>query len=175
MVVTASTENRFGSSFDAYASSTSSSPARGNHGADSSMPVNPLNVAPQALPASPQEEEIQECPICLESLDGPAQGEIPLSADLTKTKCNHLFHKFCLQDLMIQRKPCPLCRAPLDQRNICHLVKDATDNVLAGVGRVGSAAWKIAKLGVESIINTSRCGCYDDIPVASDDIFLSSV
>ena len=127
---------------------------------------------PTYVSSSPvQSEEENDCSICWDPLNGPAQGNSLLSAVLKKTDCAHWFHEFCLNEWMTKQKTCPNCRASLDQRKICRLVKEATDSVLTGVDRLGSAAWKIAKLGVESLLNTSRCGCYDDIPVASEVIF----
>lgn len=44
-----------------------------------------------------------ECPICLE----------PLDEQITTTlKCNHLFHKVCIDTWLRESAICPLCRAP---------------------------------------------------------------
>lgn len=48
-----------------------------------------------------------ECSICLEELT-PANN-LPVSS----TKCGHLFHKACINDLVTQAGNCPQCRCSL--------------------------------------------------------------
>ena len=58
-----------------------------------------------------------------------------LSTEMTtSTKCQHTFHSKCLQPILSDNKPCPLCRAPLTD------VDEGKDGNADGQTNPGNAA-----------------------------------
>ena len=55
--------------------------------------------------------DCETCPICLDDLD--------IEKDITVLKCNHRYHKLCI-DLWFKKKQiCPLCRTPYFENYNC--------------------------------------------------------
>ena len=54
------------------------------------------------------EFENDACSICLDELYSDENGD-----DIIQIKCNHMFHKRCLDDWIEQQKNCPLCKVEL--------------------------------------------------------------
>ena len=81
-------------------------------------------IPPNAPIAIPDRSEIEsaECAICRENDCNPA----PL---MTTTTCNHTFHKICLDNWLIAKNTCPMCRVVLSNR-----AADPIDQVTRHVG-----------------------------------------
>jgi len=61
----------------------------------------------------------EDCAICRESLNHPAIGYESNRYEkrddyfaVWKGKCNHVFHKYCIQKWLQTRYVCPLCNLP---------------------------------------------------------------
>jgi len=63
----------------------------------------PAHIKNMILEFSEKAKQVMECPICMEVMNAQKM--------TTLTKCGHLFHKECLDDV-ISRK-CPICRHDL--------------------------------------------------------------
>ena len=48
-----------------------------------------------------------ECPICKNNIDEPAIGSNTINICISK--CNHAYHKECIDQWIIRRRTCPLC------------------------------------------------------------------
>lgn len=58
-------------------------------------------------PTPEKENDRVDCVICLCSLN-------KIDSDISETKCKHLFHRSCLDEMKSKSKSqCPICRAPL--------------------------------------------------------------
>jgi hypothetical protein len=55
----------------------------------------------------------QECVICLEPLSQLPGDPETVTGSIFRTPCNHMFHKKCLKDWMVEKNQCPNCRAAL--------------------------------------------------------------
>ena len=77
--------------------------------------------APIAIPDR-SETESADCAICRDNDCNPA----PL---MTTTICNHTFHKICLDNWLIAKNTCPMCRAVLSNRAV-----EPTERVTHHVG-----------------------------------------
>ena len=53
-----------------------------------------------------EQEEADECPICLDALDTTAT-----------LVCGHIFHRACIDDWATTQATCPCCRVPLEITN----------------------------------------------------------
>ena len=51
-----------------------------------------------------------ECPICLENCN---------HTNITKTACNHVFHKDCLAKWLRMNNKCPMCKCMLYSKIYC--------------------------------------------------------
>ena len=81
-------------------------------------------IPPNAPIAIPDRSEIEsvDCAICRENDCNPA----PL---MTTTICNHTFHKICLDNWLIAKNTCPMCRAVLSNRAV-----ESTERITRHVG-----------------------------------------
>ena len=72
-------------------------------------------IPPNAPTAIPDRSEIEpvDCAICRDNDRNPA----PL---MTTTICNHTFHQICLDNWLIAKNTCPMCRAVLTNRAVEH-------------------------------------------------------
>jgi len=68
-----------------------------------------MNIYPMKLQQKENSKEIKECTICLDDI-GLKSGE-----NVTKTICNHYFHKQCLSGWIDgeKKETCPNCRAKI--------------------------------------------------------------
>ena len=57
----------------------------------------------------PQEEDIAECPVCLDPLS---------NQPTTKLKCDHIFHITCIDEWKERSNTCPMCRKAIDITNM---------------------------------------------------------
>lgn len=65
------------------------------------------------------ENEGEECPICLDNLNSKNTKTLP---------CNHKFHKLCLDTWLKRKNICPLCRFPLAYIYKCKYLKNSFFN-----------------------------------------------
>lgn len=61
-----------------------------------------------------------ECPICLDGI---------IEVDLSVIKCNHMFHKECIDKWFKKSHRCPLCRDSLFNLNLSEREKNYWKNV----------------------------------------------
>eukprot|EP01043_Picozoa_sp_COSAG02_P066751 COSAG02_NODE_10489_length_1931_cov_1.067686_2_plen_62_part_01 len=59
------------------------------------------------MPQPEEEEEGQQCSICLAEID-------PLANDATTAPCGHTFHTTCLDQALQVNNLCPNCRTPVN-------------------------------------------------------------
>lgn len=83
--------------------------------------------------------DIPECAICLDDVEDNS----------LKTKCNHLFHKGCIQDWIKKHNNCPMCRAenPLEKKEIAPL--EVIENKTVEVNNTAS---KISKFLIAGFV-----------------------
>ncbi|XP_030540490.1 RING-H2 finger protein ATL66 [Rhodamnia argentea] len=103
--------------FFLYARRVCSPPPEASHGAavDAAVPGLPLGLDAGAIDKLPivlhggaatGVEEAGECSICLGAFeDGEKVKVLP--------KCGHCYHSACVDQWLVTRSVCPLCRAPL--------------------------------------------------------------
>ena len=65
------------------------------------VPINPINNLQTLIITNNMPEDI--CSICLE--------EFKYDEELKKLKCDHIFHKDCLEPWLNNNNKCPICRA----------------------------------------------------------------
>lgn len=80
----------------------------------------------QAAPAPAPAPEPEECSVCLCDLKGHPSENEALVKLVAQTDCHHFFHYFCLNEHLnlAQHKECPLCRHPLEDKNIIAINPD---------------------------------------------------
>ncbi|XP_023518048.1 uncharacterized protein LOC111781594 [Cucurbita pepo subsp. pepo] len=58
-------------------------------------------------------EEMGDCSICLEELNGNGNGEGKKREEVIRMQCGHVYHESCIFNWLHHNSSCPLCRAPL--------------------------------------------------------------
>lgn len=81
----------------------------GNEWTNQSESRAPARCAPpvERAPLTTTQDESEECPICLEVLQG----------DATYLLCRHSFHTHCLHSWLLYSQICPMCRAPITRQH----------------------------------------------------------
>lgn len=61
-----------------------------------------------------------DCTICWNALKDRPDGDLNTTTVISKTKCNHFFHQFCLDNWLQKsaHKDCPNCRGSVNKREI---------------------------------------------------------
>ncbi len=73
----------------------------------------PSNTATISTEEVNDEEQQQECSICMFPLSGPPNGQTTYQG-LRTLPCSHSFHEECIQRWLGENMQCPLCRAVVD-------------------------------------------------------------
>ena len=68
---------------------------------DNNIQQNPIDNLQSLIITNEQPDDI--CTICLE--------EFKFNEELKKLKCNHIFHKECLEPWLNNKRKCPICRS----------------------------------------------------------------
>lgn len=104
-------------------------------------PYSPPLYAGASAPSAAVAPDWEDCAICLENCGDHPDGDASKARVIAKTACNHYFHNFCLQRHLNNgmNQNCPMCRAPLSDRNITKINLDAQSNVEENVDEQNEA------------------------------------